>query len=37
VAVSQLVRLLDGHQFEPLHVALATRLVVRSSTARPTR
>jgi LacI family transcriptional regulator len=37
MAVSQLVRLMDSHQFEPLHVALATRLVVRSSTARPAR
>jgi len=36
MAVSLLVRLLDQHQFEPLHVELATRLVVRSSTARPT-
>jgi LacI family transcriptional regulator len=37
MAVSQLVRLMDSHQFEPLHVALATRLVVRSSTARLAR
>jgi LacI family transcriptional regulator len=37
MAVSLLVRLMDSHQFEPLHVELATRLVVRSSTARPTR
>jgi LacI family transcriptional regulator len=37
MAVSLLVRLMDGQQFEPLHVALATRLVVRSSTARPSR
>jgi LacI family transcriptional regulator len=37
MAVSLLVRLMDGHQFEPLHVALATRLVVRSSTTRPSR
>ena len=37
MAVGQLVRLMDSHQLEPLHVALATRLVVRSSTARPTR
>jgi LacI family transcriptional regulator len=35
MAVSLLVRLLDDHQFEPLHVELATRLVVRSSTAPP--
>jgi len=34
MAVSLLVRLLDDRQFEPLHVELATRLVVRSSTAR---
>lgn len=37
MAVSLLVRLLDQHQFEPLHVELATRLVVRSSTAPPAR
>src|SRR5450755_221662 len=37
MAVSLLVRLMDSYQFEPLHVELATRLVVRSSTARPTR
>lgn len=37
MAASLLVRLVDSHQFEPLHVELATRLVVRSSTARPTR
>jgi LacI family transcriptional regulator len=37
VAVSQLVKLVDGQQFEPVQVALATRLVVRSSTAPPTR
>jgi LacI family transcriptional regulator len=36
MAVSLLVRLMDSHQFEPLHVELATRLVVRSSTARLT-
>jgi LacI family transcriptional regulator len=37
MAVSLLVRLMDGHQVEPVHVALATRLVVRSSTAPPGR
>jgi LacI family transcriptional regulator len=37
MAVSQLVRLMDSRQFEPLHVALATRLIIRSSTARPSR
>jgi LacI family transcriptional regulator len=37
MAVSLLVRLLDSRQFEPPHVELATRLVVRSSTARPAR
>jgi len=37
MAVSLLVRLMDEHQFEPLHVELATRLVVRSSTAPPAR
>jgi LacI family transcriptional regulator len=34
-AVSLLNRLLDGHGFETLHVELATRLVVRESTAPP--
>ena len=34
-AVSLLSRLLDGNQFETLHVELATRLVVRDSTAPP--
>jgi hypothetical protein len=33
-AVSLLSRLLDGQSFETLHVELATRLVVRDSTAR---
>jgi len=37
MAVSLLVRLMDNHRSEPLHVELATRLVVRSSTARPIR
>ena len=37
MAVSLLVRLLDDHPYEPLHVELATRLVVRSSTGRPAR
>jgi LacI family transcriptional regulator len=37
MAVSLLVGLMDQHQLEPLHVELATRLVVRSSTARPNR
>jgi len=32
-AVSLLIRLLDGQRFETLHVELATRLVVRESTA----
>jgi LacI family transcriptional regulator len=35
MAVSVLVRLLDDHRFEPPHVELATQLVVRSSTVRP--
>jgi LacI family transcriptional regulator, galactose operon repressor len=35
--VSLLVRLLEGHSFETLHVELATRLVVRDSTAPPPR
>jgi LacI family transcriptional regulator, galactose operon repressor len=34
-AVSLLVRLLERHRFETLHVELATRLVVRESTAPP--
>src|SRR6266536_4121345 len=34
-AVSLLNRLLDGHGFETLHVELATRLVIRDSTAAP--
>jgi DNA-binding LacI/PurR family transcriptional regulator len=29
------MRLLDGERFETLHVELATRLVVRESTAPP--
>jgi LacI family transcriptional regulator len=37
MAVGLLVRLLDDQRLEPLHVELATRLVVRSSTARPGR
>jgi LacI family transcriptional regulator len=34
-AVSLLMRLLEGHSFETLRVELATRLVVRESTAPP--
>jgi LacI family transcriptional regulator, galactose operon repressor len=34
-AVSLLSRLLNGQSFETLHVELATRLVVRDSTAPP--
>jgi LacI family transcriptional regulator len=34
-AVSRLSRLLEGQSFETLHVELATRLVVRDSTAPP--
>ena len=34
-AVSLLSRLMDGQSFETLHVELATRLVVRDSTAPP--
>lgn len=37
MAVSQLVRLMDSPQAEPPQVELATRLIVRSSTARPAR
>jgi LacI family transcriptional regulator, galactose operon repressor len=36
-AVSLLSRLLDRQRFETLHIELATRLVVRSSTAPPAR
>ncbi|TML66826.1 MAG: LacI family transcriptional regulator, partial [Actinobacteria bacterium] len=36
-AVSLLTRLLDRQRFETLHVELATRLVVRDSTAPPSR
>ncbi|HET6188989.1 MAG TPA: substrate-binding domain-containing protein [Trebonia sp.] len=32
IAVSLLIRLLDGHQVEALHVELATDLIVRAST-----
>ena len=35
--VSLLMRLLEGQRFETLHVELATRLVVRDSTAPPRR
>ena len=35
--VSLLMRLLEGKSFETLHVELATRLVVRDSTAPPPR
>jgi len=34
-AVSLLMRLLEGQRFETLHIELATRLVVRDSTAPP--
>ena len=34
IAVSQLMRVLDGHQPEALHIELATTLVVRNSTGR---
>ena len=34
MAVSLLVRLLDGHQLDALHVELATELIVRGSTGR---
>ncbi|MEU7476787.1 substrate-binding domain-containing protein [Lentzea sp. NPDC042327] len=40
IAVTQLMRMLDGHRSEALHIELATSLVVRGSTAsaqRPTR
>ena len=32
MAVSLLIRLLDGHQVDALHVELATELIVRGST-----
>jgi LacI family transcriptional regulator len=35
--VSLLMRLLEGKRFETLHVELATRLVIRDSTAPPPR
>jgi LacI family transcriptional regulator len=35
MAVSLLIRLLDRHELEALHVELATELIVRGSTARP--
>jgi LacI family transcriptional regulator len=35
MAVSLLIRLLERHQLDALHVELATELVVRGSTARP--
>ena len=35
MAVSLLIRLLDGHQVDALHVELAADLIVRGSTARP--
>jgi LacI family transcriptional regulator len=35
-AVSLLMRLVEGQRFETLHVELATRLVIRDSTAPPT-
>jgi LacI family transcriptional regulator len=35
IAVSLLMRLLDGQRVEALRVELATKLVVRASAARP--
>lgn len=35
MAVTALMRVLDGHQAEALHIELATELVVRASTASP--
>ncbi len=37
IAVSQLMRVLDGHKPEALHIELATTLVVRDSTGRAPR
>jgi LacI family transcriptional regulator, galactose operon repressor len=37
MAVSLLARLLSEHVVEPLHVELATRLIIRSSSAPPSR
>jgi LacI family transcriptional regulator len=34
MAVSLLVRILDGQRLEALHIELKTRLIVRGSTAR---
>ena len=34
IAVSLLVRILDGQRLEALHIELKTRLIVRQSTAR---
>jgi LacI family transcriptional regulator len=35
MAVSLLIRLLDSHQVDALHVELATELIVRGSTGPP--
>jgi LacI family transcriptional regulator len=35
IAVSLIVRLIDGRRFDALHVELATKLVIRDSTAPP--
>jgi LacI family transcriptional regulator len=35
MAVSLLIRLLDRHALEALHVELATELIIRTSTAPP--
>ncbi len=37
MAVSLLTRLLENRRLEALHVELATQLIVRDSTAAPTR
>ncbi|WP_460650520.1 LacI family DNA-binding transcriptional regulator [Kribbella endophytica] len=35
IAVTQLMRVLDGHRPEALHLELATQLIIRGSTAEP--
>jgi LacI family transcriptional regulator len=35
MAVTALMRVLDGHTAEALHIELATELVIRDSTAPP--
>ena len=37
MAVSLVIRLLDGHQVDALHIELATDLIMRCSTGPPDR